>query len=100
MEITYCKIFLRPRKESTRIETQHRGRRLSFLRGRQVGNRLRSAWPVTAAHCGAAESNCSCSRPVRLGLGFSLGHRLSTVRMESGGKQMERDASSFHATES
>ena len=33
-------------------------------------------------------------------LGFSLGHRFSAFRMESGRKQMERDASSIHSTES
>ena len=33
-------------------------------------------------------------------LEFPLGHRLSAFRMESGRKQMERDASSIHSTQS
>ena len=40
----------------------------------------------------------ACERSA--GLGFSLGHRLSAFRMESGRKQMERDASSIHSTQS
>ncbi len=38
--------------------------------------------------------------PQRARLGFSLGHRLSAFRMESGRKQMERHASSIHSTQS
>src|SRR5205807_10334338 len=52
MEIADRKVSLRRRKEGAAIDAEHRRRRLHFAGGGQMGDRLRSAWPVATTYRG------------------------------------------------
>src|SRR5205085_9410160 len=94
MEISDREILQRCRESCAEMEIKDRGGRSDFVRGRQMGRRLRSTRQNPVARFGVSEAGSGKGN-----LGLFVGLRFSTAALERGRKQMECDAPSIHAAE-